>query len=342
VSWIRSKKHILPLAGGIILIASLLFFFYNYENYGTYKPGYGSNKIDEPGRLNMKTEIKDNLKRIVNILARKIGSRGYSQTDNLDRAAQYIKSELNKYGYNVLEQPYNYKGRTYKNIFVEKRGKKDAEKLIIVGAHYDTAIGTPGADDNASGVAGLLELARLLTNIPLDKTVHFVAFALEEPPLFRSRFMGSHVYAKNLKQTRRHVEGMICLEMIGYFTDEPESQLFPLPFFRWLYPTTGNFIALVSNLQSRGFLNRVKSAFKKGTSLPVESLSTVSLVPGVDFSDHRSFWKFGYDAIMVTDTAFYRNFQYHGPGDIPEILDYDRMAEVVFGLESAIRELASN
>ena len=154
--------------------------------------------------------------------------------------------------------------------------------------------------------------------------------------------MGSYVYAGRLKQAGRDIEGMICLEMIGYFTDEPGSQFFPLPFMRWFYPDRGNFITLVSNIQSRGFLNRVKKAFKSGTDLRVESLSTLFIVPGVDFSDHRSFWKFGYNALMVTDTAFYRNPQYHGPGDIPEILDYDRMAEVVLGLKSSIEELTGN
>ncbi len=211
----------------------------------------------------------------------------------------------------------------------------------MIGAHYDTVTGTPGADDNASGIAGLLELARLLNNQSFDKTVRFVAFALEEPPLFRSKFMGSYVYAQSLKKKGEDIKGMICLEMIGYFTDKPESQFFPLSFFRWIFPNKGNFIIFVSNLQSKFFLNRVKSGFKKGADLPVESLSTQSIVPGIDFSDHRSFWKFGYNALMVTDTAFYRNPNYHGIGDVPETLDYARMAEVVLGLKSATEELAS-
>ncbi len=210
----------------------------------------------------------------------------------------------------------------------------------MIGAHYDTVAGTPGADDNASGVAALLELARLHKEESLDKTLQFVAFALEEPPFFRSKFMGSYVYAKNLSKEGKIIDGMICLESIGYFTDKPDSQLFPLPFFRFMYPTTGNFIAFVSNFHSKSFLNRAKTAFKNGTDLPVESISAFSLIPGIDFSDHRSFWKFGYNAFMVTDTAFYRNTQYHGAGDIPETLDYERMAKVVLGLKSAIEELA--
>ena len=201
-------------------------------------------------------------------------------------------------------------------------------------------MGTPGADDNASGIAGLLELARLFADEAPEKTIQFVAFTLEEPPLFRSKYMGSYVYAQSLHQNGKDIEGMICLEMIGYFTDEPGSQVFPLPFFRWIYPTVGNFITLVGNLQSKSFLKRVEQGFKDGSNLPVETLATVSFVPGVDFSDHRSFWKFGYNAVMVTDTAFYRNPQYHGMGDMPEILDYERMAEVVLGLKHAIEVIA--
>ena len=216
------------------------------------------------------------------------------------------------------------------------------EKILVIGAHYDTVTGTPGADDNASAVAGVLELARIIADTPLNKTVQFVAFALEEPPLFRSKSMGSYVYAESLYQAGKEIEGMICLEMIGYFRDEPGSQFFPIPFMRWFYPDKGNFISLVSNIRTKDFLVRTKAAFKKGTDLPVESLSTLFIVPGVDFSDHRSFWKFGYNALMVTDTAFYRNPHYHKPGDRADTLDYERMTEVVLGLKSAIEELAGD
>ncbi|MEW6603022.1 MAG: hypothetical protein AB1499_18770, partial [Nitrospirota bacterium] len=180
----------------------------------------------------------------------------------------------------------------------------------------------------------------MLAGSLLASSLHFVAFTLEEPPLFRSRKMGSYVYAESLKLAGRDVLGMICLEMIGYFSDRPGSQLFPLPFMRWVFPEEGNFITLVGNLRSKGFLTKVRNGFRKGTDLPAEALSTVSVVPGVDFSDHRSFWKLGYDAIMVTDTAFYRNPNYHSAGDVPETLDYDRMTEVVLGLKAAIEGVA--
>jgi hypothetical protein len=321
-------------------LAILFFFYKDNKSPGvssvTGKKDYNNNG---KGRLVMKGDIEKNLKKTVHVLAGEIGSRGHFQLAQLSKAADYISSELQSYGYTVLEQPYDYQGRNYKNIYVEKKGTAAPDTILVAGAHYDTVTGTPGADDNASAVAGMLELARLLADTPLDKTIQFAAFTLEEPPLFRSKSMGSYVYAKSLKEKGSNVEGMICLEMIGYFTDTPDSQFFPLPFMRWMFPDRGNFITLVSNLQSRGFLNRVKGGFQKGTDLPIETLATVSFVPGVDFSDHRSFWKFGYDAIMVTDTAFYRNPQYHGPGDMPEILDYSRMADVVLGLKAAIEEL---
>jgi Zn-dependent M28 family amino/carboxypeptidase len=151
--------------------------------------------------------------------------------------------------------------------------------------------------------------------------------------------MGSYVYAQSLKKNKEEIEGMICLEMIGYFTSEPKSQYYPLPFFSFFYPDRGNFIALVSNLSSKSLLEKVKGAFKKGTDLPVESLATLSVVLGVSLSDHRSFWEHGYKALMVTDTAFLRNVNYHTMLDRPETLDYESMAEVVIGLMAALEEI---
>lgn len=286
--------------------------------------------------------IEQNLRKTVHVLSQEIGSRGYLQLQALNRAADFITAELRSYGYTVSFQSYEYQGNTYKNISVEIVGASQPERILLVGAHYDTVTGTPGADDNASGVAGLLELARLLKNSHPGKTIRFVAFTLEEPPLFRSKFMGSAVYAERAKNDGAAIEGMICLETVGYYSDAPGSQEFPLPFFRLVYPDTGNFITFVSDLSSRGFLNRAKAAFQKGSALPVESISTLSIVPGVDFSDHRSFWKQGFNAFMVTDTAFYRNPNYHGINDTPETLDYRRMAELVTGMGVTLEDLAGS
>lgn len=285
-------------------------------------------------------DIENNLKNTVKILSEEIGSRSYMEIDALNKTAEYITEELGAYGYTVSSQIYEAGGETYRNIFTEIKGKKIPEKILIIGAHYDTVTGTPGADDNASGVAGLLELARLLQKSSFNKTVQFVAFTLEEPPFFRTKNMGSYKYAEKLHKEDAEIEGMVCLESIGYFINNKGGQNYPLPFFRWFYPEKGNFISLVSDLQSKDFLTRVKGAFKKNSVLPVESISAFSIIPGIDFSDHRSFWKFGYKALMVTDTAFYRNANYHGMGDTPDTLDFKSMADVVLGLKAAMEELA--
>lgn len=285
------------------------------------------------------TEMQDNLKKTVTALSKDIGSRSYLQRESLTKVVHYIAGELTQYGYDVSFQSYRAQGNIYKNLIAEVKGSESPERVILVGAHYDTVTGTPGADDNASGIAGLLELARLLRKNSFQKTVQFVAFALEEPPFFKTEFMGSYVYAKSLNEKNAAIEGVLCLEMIGYFTEEPGSQHFPLPFLRLLYPDKGNFIALVSNLKSKRFLLRVKDAFKKATDLPLETLSTFSIIPGIDFSDHWSFWEFGYPALMVTDTGFYRNPNYHSSGDTPETLNYGCMAQVVSGLKSVIEGL---
>ncbi len=286
-------------------------------------------------------DIKENLKRIVRFISNEIGTRSFYQIDELDKTAKFIELEFDRCGYEVFEQRFQFEGNEYRNIVVEVKGKKYPNKVLVIGAHYDTVAGTPGADDNASGIAGLIELARLFRKKTLDKTVRFVAFTLEEPPFFRSDDMGSYRYAKDLRKKGEDVEVMVSLEMIGYFSDKPKSQYFPATFFKWFYPDTGNFIMLVGNRDSKDVLGRIKDAFKKGTGLPVESMSSYSIVPGVDFSDHWSFYQFDYKAIMVTDTAFYRNPNYHRLGDGPDTLDYARMAEVVNGLASALGELAT-
>jgi Zn-dependent M28 family amino/carboxypeptidase len=328
------KRVIFALSAGAVIFILVLSSYSYYDSYSS------ENSLRVKNRSMPKDIIELNLENTVRKLAGDIGSRGYLQKHALDESIDYITTEFKSYGYDTYFQNYAVNGRDYKNIWVEKKGKGIPEKILVIGAHYDTVTGTPGADDNASGVAGLLELARILIHEPVDKTVHFVAFTLEEPPFFRSRSMGSYVYAKGLKAKGADVEGMICLESIGYFHDEPGSQQFPLPFFSFFYPDTGNFITFVSDIRSREFLESAKKYFTKGTELPLESLSTLSIVPGVDLSDHRSFWKFGYKAIMVTDTALYRNPHYHGPDDSPDTLDYARMAEVVMGLRTTISGLA--
>jgi len=283
-----------------------------------------------------------NLEKIVRVLSLEIGPRSSYDTDSHGKAAEFIIAELRSYGYIPIIQEYQYGSSTYRNIIAEVPGTSMNKKGLVVGAHYDTMSSTPGADDNASGIAGVLELSRLFADSKPSRSLRFVAFALEEPPVFRTHHMGSYVYAESLKEKGEQLEGMICLEMIGFFNDEKGSQYYPAGFIKWFYPDTGNYISMVSDLSSRGFLEKVKKAFTKGTDLPVESIATLPIIPGIDFSDHRSFWKFGYDAIMVTDTAFYRNPHYHRVSDTFDTLDYVRMTKVVEGLVSAIQKIAFN
>ena len=283
-------------------------------------------------------DMADYLRQVVTRLAGDIGSRTYRDLDRLEKTANFVSEQFASFGYRVTRQPFVFAGNTYHNIIAECTGSSSPEMLLIVGAHYDSVSTTPGADDNASGVAGLLGLARVLANAPMEKTVRFVAFALEEWPVYRSSNMASYHYAQSLKDMNERVEGMICLEMIGYFCDREGCQHYPFPFMNTVYPRAGNYIAMVGNMRSKSFTERIAQYFQQGTDLPVVTLNAPAIVIGIDFSDHWSFGKFGYKALMVTDTAFYRNPHYHAPTDTPNTLDYVRMSKVVEGLTAAAGE----
>ena len=278
------------------------------------------------------------LRLAVTKLSREIGVRTYRDHDRLEKTVKYITEEFTAFGYQVSHQSFKFAGNTYQNVIAELKGRTSPEKVLVVGAHYDTVRTTPGADDNASGVAGLLGLAKLLAGKPQEKTVRFVAFALEEPPTYRTKNMGSYHYAASLRKDRVQVEGMVCLEMIGFFCDRPGSQHYPIPFMNLKFPKAGNYIAMVGNRRSKAFTMKIAGSFRKATDLPLITLNAPAIVVGIDFSDHWSFGKFGYPAFMVTDTAFYRNPNYHSPSDLPDTLDYNRMAKVVEGLAAAMEE----
>jgi Zn-dependent M28 family amino/carboxypeptidase len=209
-----------------------------------------------------------------------------------------------------------------------------------VGAHYDSVVGSPGANDNASGVAGLLALARRFAGKPRGQTLRFVAFVNEEPPYFQTEEMGSLVYAKRCQARGDNISAMVSLETIGYFSDAPGSQKYPSAGLGFFYPSKGNFIGFVGNTRSRALLRSAVSAFKKERKLPCEGASLPAVIPGIGWSDQWSFWQCGYPAIMVTDTAPFRYPHYHSSTDTPDKLDYDRFALVVSGMEKVIAELA--
>ncbi|HEX8632876.1 MAG TPA: M28 family peptidase, partial [Pyrinomonadaceae bacterium] len=242
----------------------------------------------------------------VRMLSETFSPRDAGHPENLDRVAAYLRKEFERANaVAVSEQTFESRGHTYRNVIASFGARTN--ELIVVGAHYDTAGALPGADDNASGVAGLIELAYLLGKSPPATRVELVAFALEEPPYFRSPSMGSAVHAASLRAQGFAVRAMLSLEMIGYFSDQPDSQQYPVSLLKALYPSQGNFIAIVGKIDQGRVVRRVKKALREASPLPVYSINAPRSIPGVDFSDHLNYWNEGYDALMITDTAFYRN-----------------------------------
>ena len=281
----------------------------------------------------------EKLEEYVRTIAVDLVPRDFEHADNLRRTADFVRLHLAAADRAVVrDQPFEARGATYRNV-TALIGPEGGER-VVVGAHYDAAGPYPGADDNASGVAGLLELARILAADPPEIAVELVAYCLEEPPFFYSHQMGSYVHASSLKRDGIGVKAMISLEMIGYFRDEPGSQHFPLSVLRPFYPSEGNFIAVVGKLFDRRLARRIRNAMRGASPLAVHSLNAPSIVPGVALSDHLSYWRNRYPAVMVTDTAMFRNPHYHLPSDTPDTLDYGRMAMVVDGVAAAIRTLA--
>jgi Zn-dependent M28 family amino/carboxypeptidase len=271
-------------------------------------------------------------------LSVELSPRSIGSLENLDRVAAYISGELTQAGGAVSEQGYRVENQSYRNVIA--RFGPDTPERIVVGAHYDAFGGLPGADDNASGVAGLIELARLLGAQTPATRVDLVAFSTEEPPYFGTTGMGSSVHAQSLQKENVSVRAMLSLEMIGYFSDARGSQQFPAGILSAFYPSTGDFIGVVGRVSDGLLARRVKAAMSAASPLPVYSISAPSVIPGIDFSDQLNYWHAGYGAVMITDTAFYRNLNYHTPRDTAEKLDYKRMALVVEGAYAAVIDLA--
>ncbi len=267
------------------------------------------------------------LERHVQVLAGTYYPRSVDDLAQLEAAGNYVLEQVRAAGAAPEIQSFEVDGRPFRN-FIARFGPADGP-LIVVGAHYDACGQTPGADDNASGVAALLELTRLLAAQPPPHSVELVAFTLEEPPYFRTESMGSFRHARELQRQGREVRLMLSLEMIGFFRDTQDSQQFPMAGIGLLYPDKGNFIAVVGAFRDFGVMRRVKGLFKGASDLPVETINAPASVPGIDFSDHASYWRFKMPAVMVTDTAFMRNPNYHAAGDTADTLDYQRMAKVV-------------
>lgn len=284
------------------------------------------------------TQIKTNLTRHVFYLAAEVGERNVIAYEPLQKTAQFIEDNFKKVGYEVKSQEYVVQMRTVRNLIAEIPGSAKASEIVVIGAHYDTVYDCPGADDNTSGVAALLELARILKDSHPARTVRFVAFVNEEPPWFQTDDMGSLVYAEQAHKLKENIVVAISIETIGMYSDAEGSQQYPSG-FKSLYRSKGNFIAFIGNLGSRGLVRDAVRSFRASTKFPSEGSAVPAAIPGVGWSDHWSFWQEGYPAIMVTDTAPFRNPNYHQPTDKADTLDYDRMARVVHGLAGVVVDL---
>jgi Zn-dependent M28 family amino/carboxypeptidase len=281
----------------------------------------------------------ERLRTHIDYLAGTLGERSVRRPEALQAAADYIARSWAEQGYEVVEQTYEAAGVPCRNLEVTRRGRERPDEILLVGAHYDTVAGSPGANDNGSGVAALLEIARTFAVADPARSLRFVAFVNEEPPFFMTREQGSMVYAQGARARGDDIRLMVALETMGYYDERPGSQDYP-PLFRYFHPDRGSFLGLVSDLASRRALKRLVGAFKAASDFPLEHSVAPRFVPGVAWSDHRSFWRHGYPAVMATDTAFYRYRYYHSPQDTPDKLTYPAFARATDGLARALATLA--
>ena len=283
--------------------------------------------------------LMERLQAHVQTLAGDIGERNIWRPAALNDAAQYIGDQWNRQGYEVKRLTYQISGVSYPNLEVTRDGDVRRREILLVGAHYDSVLGSPGANDNASGVAALLEISRKFTAMDPAMTIRFVAFVNEEAPFFMSDQQGSMVYAGLARDHGDNIRLMASLETIGWYSNRPGSQRYP-PLFELFYPDRANFIGMVSDFRSRAVMRRLAQAFRAHSDFPLQTAATFRFIPGVSWSDHRSFWHYGYQGVMITDTAPYRYPHYHATSDTPDKLAYPELSRVTLGLSAAFVEIA--
>jgi hypothetical protein len=283
--------------------------------------------------------LRDELRADVQHLSGQIGERNLARYPQLNAAADFIESSFRQAGFEPRRDSYEVRGLASHNIEVEMRGL--SPEIVLVGAHYDSVFGAPGANDNGTGVAALLALARRFAGKSTNASLRFVAFVNEEPPYFQTPEMGSLVYAGRCKAHGDQIAAMISLETIGYFSDAPRSQTYPVAALGAFYPKVGNFIGIVGNVSSRWLVRRAIAEFRQDGKIPTEGAALPAAIAGIGWSDHWSFWQHGYPGIMITDTAPFRYPHYHEGSDLPDKLDYDRFALVVSSTEKLVRSLAA-
>lgn len=296
--------------------------------------GWHFKKVSISAYSTEQEEIARNLKKYVTVLSDTIGWRGIDQYDNLHRSAGYISSVFKNLGYEVDFQELSVRGKKVYNIISQKKGSRDPDRIIIVGAHYDSYF-NPGANSNASGVAALIESARLWVHKQPGATIRFIAFVNTEDPFFATENMGSFAYVQRARELQENITAVIILDSLGTYSTSPRSQRYPL-LWGIFYPNKANFILLVGNIASRDLMRWVKQTFSENVSLPMQSTL------GYDFinSDHWAFWKMNYKAVLITDTGPYRNAAYHSLGDTYDTLNYTNIAYIVYGMRYVLEELA--
>jgi hypothetical protein len=315
----------LTLGGGVLLMTDM--------------PGKSWSGVLPPLTVEQ-VRLADRLRKHIAVLSEEIGERNLWRDGTLDATADYIEESFQAMDYAVSSQAYTVQGTSVRNLEAVLGGTSLAEEIVLIGAHYDTVSGSPGANDNASGVAALLEIARLLVARPLARSVRFVAFVNEEAPFFYTWEMGSRRYARRSHERGDNITAMLSLETIGYYSDAKGSQQYPNPVYAWLYPNTGNFIGFVGNLASRKLVRQCLGAFRRHSAFPSEGVAAPARMMGIHWSDHWSFWQEGYAAVMVTDTALFRYPHYHASTDLPDKIDYEHLARVVEGLAKVTVDLA--
>jgi peptidase M28-like protein len=327
-----SKRIFFSAVRVSIAVAAILAFFWWF---GVRMPGKNISKAAplSPDEVALREELRADVQK----LAGEIGERNIWHYAQLNAAADFIEDSFSRAGLKPRRDSYEVHGQACHNIEAEIPGARP--EIVLIGAHYDSVFGSPGANDNGTGMAATLALARRFAGGKPKHTLRLVAFVNEEPPYFLSDEMGSFVYAGRCKTHGDKIFAMISLETIGYFSDAPHSQTYPVPGLGVFYPSVGNFIGFVSNVRSRTLLRRAIGLFRKYAKIPSEGAALPAFIPGVSWSDQWSFWRYGYPGIMVTDTAPFRYPHYHSSSDTPDKLDYDRFTLVVSGMEKVIQHL---
>lgn len=337
-------------ASGLIRLAALAVLVLLLLACGEWMTSMPGSSIENPLPELTASEraLAGRLEADVRALAGNIGERNMHTEGSLAAAAGWIEARMREAGYEPARHRYEltgdgparYAGHSADNLVAGLPGAEKPSEIVVVAAHYDSVRGSPGANDNATGVAALLALAEWFAQRPQPRTVRFVAFVNEEPPFFLSRDMGSWAYARQSRERGEHIVAMMSMDGLGYFSDATSSQRYPAPGIGFMYPDTADFIAFTTRLRDRGLLRGALGAFREAATVPSEGAALPSFIPGVAWSDHWTFWRHGYPAFLVTDTLPFRDPAYHSRGDTPERLDYPRMARVVEGLKAVVVHLA--